>query len=141
MIAAAWPPMNAPGSRRPLRIARRLPRLGWEPVVFTTDPPGGWEVSGVTIDAEPDAPGIEVHRVPALWPGVKLRRAVKRALARAPRAESIAQVAMSRFLIPDHVPEWSVACVRRARELDPFDAVWVTAPPFGATIVGVAVAR
>lgn len=139
MIAAAWPPMNAPGSRRPLRLARRLPKLGWTPVVLTTDPPGGWEVDGVTIDGERDAPGIEVHRVRALWPGVKARRAVKRVLP--PAADRVAQVAMSRFLLPDHVPEWSVACARKARELGPFDAVWVTAPPFGATIVGVAVAR
>ena len=146
MISPAWPPVSLIGVRRTLRLARRLPGLGWSPIVLTVDPPGGYDPDPTPLDETIDTEGIEVVRVPAAFAGVRLRKALRRGLLKAgqPRVDRVLQIGINRFLKPDHLPEWTLSAVRAARDIAarrPIDAVWVTAGPFGSLLVGAVVAR
>ncbi len=147
MIAPTWPPVNLMGTRRALRLARRMPALGWEPVVLTPDPPGAYALDQPGLDHAMSEPDVSVTRVPARFPMVHVRRGVREALAvraKLPRVEAIAQIAFARSLWPDHFVEWAPAAIRAARRMvreRDIDAVWVTAPPFGAAVVGALVAK
>ena len=147
MIAPTWPPVNLMGTRRALRLARRLPALGWDPIVLTPDPPGAYRFDPPGLDPAMSEPPVSVRRVPAVFPMVHVRQAVRELLvhrANLPRVERLAQIAFARSLWPDHFVEWAPAAIREARRIrDRGDlaAVWVTAPPFGAAVVGALVAK
>lgn len=143
MIVPAWPPVNIVSTRRPLRLARRLPELGWNPTVLTPDPPAGFELDEPALDPTLSVPSIDVHRVPGRFPGVQLRRAVRTVMHRVPDFERIVQITFNRVLFPDHFVEWAPAAIQAARRVARergVDAVWATAPPYGALVVGALVA-
>jgi len=52
IISFHYPPRPNPGAQRPFRIAKYLPRFGWEPVVLTAELPG------------PPPPGVRVVQTP-----------------------------------------------------------------------------
>lgn len=146
MVVPAWPPVNTVGSRRPLRIARRLPSSGWRPIVLTPEPPGCFYLTPPGLDPSQPAPEVEVRRVRARFTGVRARRALGAILGAMGllRVERLIQIGINRLLLPDHLPEWTFAAVREARQVASHtgvDAVWVTAPPFGAFIVAAIIAR
>jgi hypothetical protein len=123
-----------------VRLARRLPALGWEPVVLTIDEAEAYAVPRGT-DASLVPPDVEVHRVSALWPTVRLERALLKATRWIPKAQKVVQVLARDGRLPDQFAEWTLAAIRTARRLGHFDAVWVTGAPFGMFVPGIAVGR
>ena len=137
MITAAWPPVGRVGARRPLRLARRLPALGWTPVVLTPTPECVFR-RPPTMDPSLLEPPVEVYRVPALIPSTRLDRLLGRLPDLMGRPF---RLLLSDLLFPDQYPEWTRAAVRAAKTLDPVEAVWVTGGPWGIFVPGAAVAR
>ncbi|MFN3200603.1 MAG: hypothetical protein ACE366_19545 [Bradymonadia bacterium] len=142
MMTAAWPPVGRVGARRPLRLARRLEQHGWTPIVLTPDPESEPFYRAPSLDHSLTEPDVEVHRVPALFPGVKARRLLDQVGAsKAPKATFIAQRIIDGLQLPDHIVEWSLAARRRARALGPVDVVWATGGPWGLLVAAGVVAR
>jgi len=137
MITAAWPPVGRVGARRPLRLARRLPALGWTPIVLTPTPECVFRAPPA-VDHSLVEPPVEVHRVPAFIPSTRLDRLI----GRLPRVVARPlRVLLSDLLFPDQYPEWTRAAVAAAKAVAPVDAVWVTGGPWGIFVPGRAVAR
>jgi len=137
MITAAWPPVARVGARRPLRLARRLPDLGWEPTILTPDPRSIFR-SLPNVDESLSVPDVAVHRVPALIPSTRLARGV----ARLPDVLSKpVNRLISDSLKPDQYPAWTRAALKTARSIKAVDAVWVTGGPFGIFCVGRTIAK
>lgn len=134
-MTAAWPPVARVGGRRPLRLARRLPGLGWQPIVLTPVPEAVYRAPP-PLDPSLDVPDVAVHRVGRLVPSTGAHRL----LAKLPGAR-LAQRALAEALVPDQFVEWIPAAVTAARRLGSVDAVWATGPPFGMHAAGAAVAR
>ena len=142
MLTSAWPPVGRVGARRPLRLARRLGALGWTPVVLTPEPRGAFRADQPHDPSLVEPAGVDVHRVPALFPSNRIHRALSRTVGRVhPTMDRWVEVATRRMVVPDQFPEWTLAAVRAARSLEPVDAVWVTGGPWGMFVVGAAVAR
>lgn len=140
MITGCWPPTTRVGARRVVRLARRLPALGWTPVVLTIDEAEAYaEPRGA--DHSLVAPPVEVHRVSAAYPSVRVERGVLSLVGRWPRLAKVAKVLLRDWRPADQFVEWTFAAVRKAKKLGHFDAIWVTAAPFGMLVPGVAVAR
>ena len=140
MITGCWPPSTRVGARRVVRLARRLPALGWVPVVLTIDESEAYAVPR-DVDHSLAEPAVEVHRVSAAYPSVQLERRLLSLVGRWPKAAKIARVLMRDLRPPDQFVEWTPAAVKRAKKLGHFDAVWVTGAPFGLFVPGAAVAR
>lgn len=134
MLTAAWPPIARVGGRRPLRLARRLPALGWEPIVLTPEPDAVFRASPPT-DPSLQAPPVEVLRVGRPVPSTRLHRRA----AGLPGGRLL-QRAVAEALLPDQYVEWIPAALAAARRVDAH-AVWATGPPFGMHVAGAAVAR
>ena len=137
MITAAWPPVARVGARRPLRLARRLPDLGWEPTILTPEPRSIFR-SLPNMDERLSVPDIAVHRVPALIPSTKLARGVA-------RLPDIVSKPINRLisdtLKPDQYPAWTRAALKTASSIKDIDIVWATGGPFGIFCVGRTIAK
>lgn len=140
LITACWPPTTRVGARRVVRLARRLPALGWTPVVLTIDEAEAYPEPRAT-DRSLVPPPVEVHHVSARYPSVRLERSLRRLTRRWPRLDKIARVLLRDWRLPDQFAEWTLAALAHARTLGRFDAVWVTGAPFGMFIPGLAVGR
>lgn len=140
MITGCWPPTTRVGARRVVRLARRLPALGWTPVVLTIDESEAY-AEPRAIDHSLVAPPVEVHRVSATYPSIRLERRLLSFAKRWPKVTKVAKVLMRDWRLPDQFVEWTLAAVQKAKTLGHFDAVWVTGAPFGMFVPGVAVAR
>ncbi len=134
MLTAAWPPVARVGGRRPLRLARRLPALGWDPVVLTPEPDAVFRAPP-PLDPSLQAPQVEVLRVGRPVPSTRLHRRV----AGVPGGRLV-QRALAEALLPDQYVEWIPAALRAARAVEAH-AVWATGPPFGMHVAGAAVAH
>jgi glycosyltransferase involved in cell wall biosynthesis len=142
MVTARWPPHGTVGVRRPVRLARHLPRFGWTPVVLADEPARAPHEGAPTLDETIEAPPVEVHRARALFPLYRVRHGVEAALAVAGlKGPAHAFRRFTRgLLLPDHYPEWTPAVVRAARKLGPVDVVWATGMPFGSFVAAAAAA-
>lgn len=142
MMTAAWPPVGRVGARRPLRLARRLDQHGWTPVILTPDPHSDPFYRAPSLDPSLDEPPVEIHRVPALFPGVKARRLLDRALSPiSPKAAHVVQRLIEGWQLPDHIVEWSLAAIRAARRMTPCDVIWATGGPWGLLVAAGVVAK
>lgn len=137
MLTAAWPPVGRVGARRPLRLARRLPARGWDPIILTPDPAAVFRRPPPHDDTL-TAPPVEVHRVARAIPSTLLHRA----LGHLPAAR-ITRRLLADLLLPDQHPEWLPAAALAARRIHrdrPIDLVWATGGPFGVFVVAAALA-
>ncbi|MCB9549005.1 MAG: glycosyltransferase [Myxococcales bacterium] len=143
MLTAAWPPIGRASTRRVLRLARRLPALGWAPTILTpaleTHP---WSDDS-TWDETFVVPPVPVHHVPGLMPSWRVRRAARRGLEGLGlgRLGSLVWRGTRGLPFPDHFSEWALPAVRAARALPTPDVVWVTGGPFGIFVPALAIAR
>ncbi|MCA9542045.1 MAG: glycosyltransferase [Myxococcales bacterium] len=139
MITARYAPDARIGTRRVLRLCRRLPARGWTPVVLHPDAQAA-NPTPPPIDDSLRAPPIEAHSVPAFFPSVRLQRLAERLLTDQPAALRVARVLIRDARVGDQFAEWTRAARRAALRLGPFDAVWATGGPFGLFVPAAAVA-
>ena len=85
MITARYAPDARIGTRRVLRLCRRLPARGWTPVVLHPDAQAA-NPTPPPIDDSLRAPPIEAHSVPAFFPSVRLQRLAEAPFGRFCRA-------------------------------------------------------
>lgn len=137
MITAAWPPVARVGVRRPLRLARRLPNLGWDPVVLTPDPRSIFRKLP-TIDESLSVPDVEVHTVSAFIPSTLISRGLKILPGLVGRT---ANRLITDSLKPDQYPSWTRAALKAVKGLNDIEVVWVTGGPFGIFCVAQKVAQ
>lgn len=132
LMLCMWPPWAKVGARRPVRLARRLPALGWTPVVLTPEPADA-DGRFVKLDPTLSAPDVEVVRPRALFPSARLLDGATALLERAGQGHRAGLVsALVRDLrLIDQFTEWLPAALNAARKLGPIDAVWATGSPYG----------
>ncbi|MBN1884702.1 MAG: glycosyltransferase [Candidatus Krumholzibacteriota bacterium] len=146
MLCYHYPPMANGGVPRSVSFARRLPALGWEPVVFTTGRFGGG----------PGAAGERVVRVSEPHGAVLSRAAAGDADAggegagaagggvidRARRA--LLRFADRRLMIPDNKIRWALRARGEARRIvrqERIDLVYSTSPPHSTHLLALRLAR
>lgn len=132
LMICLWPPWAKVGVRRPLRLARRLPALGWQPTILTPRPEDA-DGRFLKRDTSLDVPDVPVLRPPALMPSARLLDLSAQLLSSVGRPEKIRYAAaLARDLrLIDQYTEWLPAAVRAARTLGPVDAIWATGSPYG----------
>ena len=162
MITYSWPPDNAAGVHRPLRFARWLSKIGWQPTILASD-----SIAGMRFDtnlAERVPAGINVFRVGERDPWRRARQVLTRrqakiaelpsdrvAIAHASRKSDQHGFSLYQFIAgtikrleagfyhPDHRAGWIVPAVRQGKKIlaeQQFDAIWVTGNPWSALKVG-----
>lgn len=126
LITHAFPPAPSPGALRPGYVARYLPRYGWEVTVLTKQavkPPFEARVIGIT-DTENTMEQRLRSRMGA-DPHTPLRTALR--------------TVKDTLLFPDPTVPWVPAALRCGKKLlqhERFDAVFSTALPTSAHVVG-----
>lgn len=136
LISPFFPPMTRVGAKRPLMLARHLPRAGWEVVVLTT--PSGWDPEDRELERLiPE--GLHVER--AYSPPRPAPRGPVRPPAPMKASGGLANPYLSpfdRFLT--HVPRAVRAAKRLIARYRP-DALSVCADPFTALFTGALTSR
>ena len=146
IVSRELPPAVGPHPIRVAKLAKYLPRLGWDVTVLTVPVDHAWAVDASLLE---DIRGTEVIRIPRLLAGViRPTDAESRPVAGRDRGQTDPGAAGGRrralagWLIPDRDLLWAVPAARRARKIaEDFDVVLTTAPPFSTHIVGAWVAR
>lgn len=146
IVSRELPPAIGPHPIRVAKLAKYLPRFGWQVTVLTVPVDHAWAVDSSLLE---DIRATEVIRVARLLAGViRPTDAGSRPVAGRDRGQTDPGVgngrrqAVARWLIPDRDLLWAIPAARRARKLAAdFDVVLTTAPPFSTHIVGAWVAR
>jgi len=147
LVAWLFPPHANVGAKRPWRLARHLPSLGWDVTVLTQAavPPRFFDSTPVAL---PDRVRV-VRAYDPPW----LARAVaaiddRRSYSKTPSSSTIdaqgSPSALSRWLPTEPAVVWAGHAAARAITLarsERVDAVLTTSYPFSAHLVGAAVAR
>ncbi len=131
LVAYYFPPLAGSGTFRPLRMARYLPRAGWDVTVLSVS-------SSARVLKDPDLAseipgGVAVVRTASLEPRTPLLALHKLGLGR------LARRLEPWFLLPDDQRGWVPFAAGRAAALHrarPFDAIVTTAGPYSAHLVG-----
>lgn len=136
LVSYYFPPFAGSGVFRPIRLAKYLPRHGWDVTVLSVgkrallpkDPALAAEV----------AAGVEIVRAPSLEPRVPLLLLQRLGLA------GLARRLEPWFLVPDDQRGWVSFATRRGRRAlstRRHDAIVSTAGPYSAHLVGLALHR
>lgn len=145
MLTAAWPPVARAGTHRPLRLAERLPNLGWRVTVLTPTVTRNPFESQMPLDFDLAAPdGVDVIRPSSSMPIWRLRRRLAQAAELVGQLRNFQRVANRISLKPPFFPEWTNGAIKTARvvhQKTPFDAVWVTGGPWGIFLTAQSLAR
>jgi len=136
LVAYYFPPLVVAGTFRALRLARYLPRAGWNVTVVSGKP---------TLRLLKDAglereipPEVQVLRATSIEPRNALLALHQIGLG------SVARRVEPWFMLPDDQRGWApfaLAAARRAHAAAPFDAVITTSAPYSAHLVGRALRR
>jgi glycosyltransferase involved in cell wall biosynthesis len=146
IVSRELPPAIGPHPIRVAKLAKYLPRFGWDVTVLTVPVDHAWAVDASLLE---DIRGTDVIRVARLLAGViRPSDAGSRPVAGRdrgqtdPGAATGRRTALARWLIPDRDLLWAIPAARRARQVARgYDVVLTTAPPFSTHIVGAWVAR
>lgn len=136
MLSYRFPPAPGVGGLRAFHFARHLPEFGWSPIVLTSRP-----VPGEPVDealARTLSPAVRVVRTRPVARRSRLERAYQEA-AVPRRGPSALLRGLRSVLAPDGYILWWPAAVTTAIRLHRrtgFDAVFATAPPFSALVIG-----
>jgi hypothetical protein len=146
LIAWLFPPHASVGAKRPWRLAKHLPSLGWDVTVLTQ----ARVPERLRDDATPDALGDGVRVVRAYDPAPLARLAAaldERSSSGAPATvvDSEAPLSFAARWLPTepavvyvpHAISQAIALVRASAH----DAIVTTSYPFSSHLVGAAVAR
>jgi len=154
VVAYVFPPAGGAGVQRVTKFVKYLPEFGWECSVLTVANP-----SVPVFDeslAEEIPQGTLVRRVRTLEPGYALKNVVSAgATSDGPQRSGLLSTAKrwlkqtvrntgNAILQPDAQILWYPAGVREGMKLladQPHDAIFVTAPPFSAFVIGAALSR
>ena len=134
VVARDFPPAGGAPSIRVAKLAKYLPRFGWQALVITAPPDHAW-VHDTSLLAELPR-SLAVHRIPRLFarslpPAEMASRAQPE--VRAHFVQRLATLA----LVPDRSILWAIPALQAVRSL-PFrpDAILTSAPPFSTHLVG-----
>jgi glycosyltransferase involved in cell wall biosynthesis len=150
IVTYTFPPVGGAGVQRVTKFTKYLPRYGWKPTVLTVSNP-----SVPVLDdslAEDVSEDIQVIRAKSWEPGYKIKsklvanneRAQSPLAACKNWAKAAVASAAKRMLQPDPQILWypgAVAAGKRALKSGRYDAIFVTAPPFSALLIGKALSR
>lgn len=150
VISYTFPPVGGAGVQRITKFIKYLPRHGWLPTVLTVSNPSVPVLDGSLADDIPA--GVEVVRAKSWEPGYGLKKSFASAStpSRSPLAFGKRLVmqglrsAAQTLLQPDSQILWyhnAVAAGKRILNAAAYDAIFVTAPPFSAFLIGTALAR
>ena len=136
-ISYYYPPMGLSGVVRASKFTRYLPKHGWHPVVLTVGDVG-YYAHDESLLQEVLSAGVQIERTKTLDLLYLLRRKKTVKMPTTRNRRLITGITHT-FLQPDNKIGWKRHAVRRARELaeeQKFDAIFVTAPPFTAFLIG-----
>lgn len=137
VIAYYFPPMGLSGVQRTAKFVKYLPEFGWRPTVLTCEP-RGYFAFDESLWSEIEAAGIDVVRAGGWDPTRLFGKGKVVPLPEERRRRWFS--AVSQFLfVPDNKIGWYPVAVRAGRELlrdSTFDAIFSTAPPYSAHLVG-----
>ncbi|MGD8979260.1 MAG: glycosyltransferase family 4 protein [candidate division WOR-3 bacterium] len=133
IVTYYWPPLGGPGSLRPVKFAKYLPRFGFKPIILTRK-----NIAYHSFDHElaEDVPYAEVIRTDSLDPARVLNMLGMRRYVTSTWHAPIKQT----INFPDNKTPWIpfAYSVGIKKEVD---YILVTAPPFSAFITGYYIAK
>lgn len=142
VIAYYFPPMGLSGVQRVAKLVKYLPSYGWHPTVLTVKPGGYFAYDESLLQEVKDA-GVKVVRTASLDPTQVFSR---QATVRLPKESSrkwLSFISQTLF-VPDNKRGWfpfAVAAGRRLLQQESFAAIFSTAPPYTAHLIGASLAR
>jgi glycosyltransferase involved in cell wall biosynthesis len=150
VIAYYFPPLGLSGVQRTLKFVKYMRRMGWEPTVLTTGAVGYYALDE-SLMAEAEAANIRIERTQSKH-GLDVNALLARGNKGQPRRvrmpaewlRKLGSTISNALFVPDNKRGWARQAYRRAKELlrtEPFDLVFVSAPPFSAARVGARLAR
>ncbi len=142
VIAYYFPPMGLSGVQRVAKFVRYLPDHGWHPTVLTVTP-GAYFAYDPTLLAEVETAGVEVVRT-ASWDPTRLFGGGTTVALPDERKRRWWAALNHMVFVPDNKVGWWPHAVRAGRRLlrrGAFAAVFSSAPPYTAHLVGASLAR
>ena len=154
VLAYVFPPAGGAGVQRVTKFVKYLPEFGWDCSVLTVANPSVPVFDDSLADEIPE--GTVVRRARTLEPGYALKNVVSAGaasesqqqpglLSRTKRwLKQTVRNAGNAILQPDAQILWYPAAVKEGMNLlaeQPHDAIFVTAPPFSAFVIGAELSR
>jgi len=135
VIAYYFPPMGLSGVQRTLKFIKYMKNYNWEPTVITTGDVG-YFAHDDSLTKDLHNTGIRIIRTKGRDPNSRLS---KYGTIKLPREifRKIFNKLSQTFFIPDNKISWSKMAYLKAEELlkqENFDAIFVTGPPFSASL-------
>ena len=155
LVSYYFPPSGGSGVQRVLKMAKYLPRFGWQPTVLTVRPEdAAFPALDPTLLADVP-PGVRVERTRAWDPYALYARLLGKKKSDTVRIgfadddvpgwkEKAARWLRANLFLPDARAGWAPFAARRGAQLvreGGLDAVWTTGPPHSAHLAGRWIAR
>lgn len=150
-----FPPSGGPGVQRALKLAKYLPRFGWQPTVLTVRPDAAAfpDRDETLLEEVPEA--VRVERTAAWDPYALYARFLGKEKSetvgvgftgegRPGRKERLARWVRANVFLPDARVGWVPFAVARGRKLlreKHFDALFTTGPPHSTHLTGLLLKR
>lgn len=133
IITYYWPPLGGPGSLRPVKFAKYLPRFGFDPIILTRK-----DIAYHSIDEElvQEIKNVKVIKTESLDPA-RILRLMGMKLYR-PKSWQIPIKQGLNF--PDNKLPWLPFAYDTGVKTE-FDYILATAPPFSSFIIGYVIAK
>ncbi len=154
MVAYVFPPAGGAGVQRVTKFVKYLPEFGWDCSVLTVANPSVPVFDDSLADEIPES--TIIRRARTLEPGYAMKNVVSAGAASACQKQTglLSKVkrclkqtvrnAGNAILQPDAQILWYPAAVKEGMKLlaeQPHDAIFVTAPPFSAFVIGAELSR
>lgn len=137
VIAYYFPPMGLSGVQRVAKFVKYLPEYGWEVEVLTVHP-GGYFAFDRGLEEEVNRSGATVHRTFSWDPTRLFGRQKTVGLPAEPTRNLLSKIGQLVF-VPDNKIGWFIPAIRKGKSIlrsKPFDAIFVSAPPYTAHLIG-----
>lgn len=145
VVAYYFPPMGLSGVQRIAKLVKYLPENGWRVTVLTPESASYFAFDDGLLEELQSNPDITIARTSSLDP-TRIRTSGNRKTISFPeeRSRRFLSHLSQWLLLPDNKIGWKRFATKKALELndlDPFDLVYATAPPYTSFLVGAEVAR